>query len=538
MRNPTKYTLQESVGWEEFEDVCCSFLYLNGHKGIKKAGKVKDKGRDAVMLIDHKEGKIYQFSKEQNPLARKTSKFWREYKKWKDSDEVKEFIFVSNQDLGSAKIDLQKDLKNPTVEIYDITDLVNFLDYDDGGKDLKKNYAIFNKDFQEIFGAENKLEKLSEVADVINKDENYNVVTILAEQDQLRIPGAAFSSSSGNATQVFIPKSKEHFDRATPTVKFNLVAPNTPEGKELIEKYRDAIKNGSNVTLSPDNVKDLQFRLGEKLIFDGGGKDVIVELKTLTSDNPLPYILRSSRNPEIFIKTALRRVDAGSDRPTLNNYEGKPPFEFGLFFDLQEKSVQVKYSFQLDRCYDAHEAFIYLNLLSEFNQCPIDVIFDDHGIERPLIQMPTSKNANVPTEYLETLRQMSEIQRHFKVRIPNPLKNKLSKSDIWSVKKLYEIIKNGQTDIAITKLSFAIPSEVLQNMETTKNDDGTLAMVFGSKEVFEPISILGVTDFVKLEIVLPKAKYTAHDMGNGQAFIVVEVVEESAYLKSTDTKTE
>ncbi|HYH13924.1 MAG TPA: restriction endonuclease, partial [Flavisolibacter sp.] len=114
MRNPTRYTLQELIGWEEFERLCCSFLFAKGHKDIQFAGKVKDGGRDAVVLHGKNERIIFQISKEKDPLLdnratrKKPSKFWREYTKWQGSKRTKKFVFVSSESLGSQKIDLMK----------------------------------------------------------------------------------------------------------------------------------------------------------------------------------------------------------------------------------------------------------------------------------------------------------------------------------------------------------------------------------------------------------------------------------------------
>lgn len=330
MRNPTKYTLQETIGWEEFEDICCSYLYINGYKDIKKAGKIKDKGRDAVILFNRKEDTVFQFSKENRPLYGKSSKFSKEYKKWQERKGVNRFVFVSNQDLGSKKIDLEKTLKRPTVQIFDITNLVNFLDYEPDGQKVKKNYAIFEKDLQEVFSADNKLGKLSEVAEVVNKDENYNVATILAGQDALKVKGAVFSVSSGQATQYFIPKSKEHFEQATPRGSFKMIFPKTKTGTELLRKYQEMVKKGDSISIPPEYVSELQLRLGSKLIFDGGGKKVSISFKPVEEDKPIPHILRSKRKPEISIPIKLYVTKSGTDEATFDNYKEYSPLEIKI----------------------------------------------------------------------------------------------------------------------------------------------------------------------------------------------------------------
>ena len=142
MREYTKWALQEAVGWQEFEDICTDYLYCqHGYTNIRQAGKTRDGGRDAVVLHDKNEDIVFAFSMEQNPLAGQSSKFYREYTHWEDKS-LEMFVFVSNQDLGAKKIDLQKQLSKPPVNIFDITDLVRFLDFTDNGKEVKQKYGI------------------------------------------------------------------------------------------------------------------------------------------------------------------------------------------------------------------------------------------------------------------------------------------------------------------------------------------------------------------------------------------------------------
>jgi hypothetical protein len=142
VREYTKWALQEAVGWQEFEDICTDYLYCqHGYTNIRQAGKTRDGGRDAVVLHDKNEDIVFAFSMEQNPLAGQSSKFYREYTHWEDKS-LEMFVFVSNQDLGAKKIDLQKQLSKPPVNIFDITDLVRFLDFTDNGKEVKQKYGI------------------------------------------------------------------------------------------------------------------------------------------------------------------------------------------------------------------------------------------------------------------------------------------------------------------------------------------------------------------------------------------------------------
>lgn len=142
MREYTKWALQEVVGWEEFERICTDFLYCqHGFENIRQAGGTRDGGRDAVILHDDIEAIVFAFSMEQNPLAGGSSKFFREYSRWTDKHQNK-FVFISNQDLGARKIDLQQQLSEPPVEIFDITDLVRFLDLTPEGNKVKQNYGL------------------------------------------------------------------------------------------------------------------------------------------------------------------------------------------------------------------------------------------------------------------------------------------------------------------------------------------------------------------------------------------------------------
>lgn len=142
MREYTKWALQEVVGWQEFEDICTDYLYCqHGYTNIRQAGKTCDGGRDAVVLHGKKEAIVFAFSMEQNPFAGQSSKFYREYAQWKDKS-LEMFVFVSNQDLGAKKIDFQKHMGNPPVNIFDITDLVRFLDFTDDGKKVKQKHGL------------------------------------------------------------------------------------------------------------------------------------------------------------------------------------------------------------------------------------------------------------------------------------------------------------------------------------------------------------------------------------------------------------
>ena len=150
-RNPTRYALHELIGWEEFEKLGTSILYGMGFKDIKSAGGVKDGGKDAAIYTSDGGTIVIQISQEKDPLkevkssSKKKSKFWREYDKWVGNKKIRQFVFLSNQALGSKKNTLMETLKDPPVDIYSIDELVNFLDYTDTGKEIKKQYAILIK---------------------------------------------------------------------------------------------------------------------------------------------------------------------------------------------------------------------------------------------------------------------------------------------------------------------------------------------------------------------------------------------------------
>jgi hypothetical protein len=142
-RNYTKWAVQEALGWQEFEDVCVAYLFCaQGFRHIRQAGRVGDQGRDAVVLLhDQRERVVFAFSKEQSPLSGNSAKFFRDYDRWRGSG-IERFVFVSSKDLGANKIDLPKGLDDPPVDIYDITDLVRFLDLTPEGLEVKRQHGL------------------------------------------------------------------------------------------------------------------------------------------------------------------------------------------------------------------------------------------------------------------------------------------------------------------------------------------------------------------------------------------------------------
>lgn len=142
MRHYTRWAIQEVIGWQEFEDICTVFLFSqHDYKHIRQAGRVGDQGRDAVIILDTQEQIVFAYSKEQAPLSGSRAKFFRDYDRWRGRG-LHQFVFVSSQDLGTSKIDLPKKLDDPPVVVYDITDLLLFLDYTPEGNDVKRHHGI------------------------------------------------------------------------------------------------------------------------------------------------------------------------------------------------------------------------------------------------------------------------------------------------------------------------------------------------------------------------------------------------------------
>lgn len=140
-RQYTQYMVQEILEWKEFEDLCTSFLRITKYPNIRQAGRTSDGGRDAAILHDRKEQIVFAFSKEKKPFTGRSRKFFREYKKWQDKGLAK-FVYVTSEDAGHYKIDLEKELDNPPAEVLDITDIVDFLDFHESGIEVKKRHGL------------------------------------------------------------------------------------------------------------------------------------------------------------------------------------------------------------------------------------------------------------------------------------------------------------------------------------------------------------------------------------------------------------
>lgn len=142
MRQYTMWAVQEAIGWREFEDIAVAFLAQHAEfAAIRQAGGVRDGGRDATILIDGRTDVVFAFSMEQAPLAAPRGKFHREYARWHDQA-PRLFVFVTNQQAGAKKLELERALLDPPVRIYDITDLVRFLDLTPTGRAVKEQHGL------------------------------------------------------------------------------------------------------------------------------------------------------------------------------------------------------------------------------------------------------------------------------------------------------------------------------------------------------------------------------------------------------------
>ncbi len=142
VRNYTEWMVQEQFGWQEFEDLCTAFIaHHDAYRDVRQAGRVGDQGRDAVIMVNNQEQVVFAYSQEDKPLTGTTSKFFRDYNRWRCKG-LERFVFVSSRNLGSQKIDVPKALDDPPVTIYDITDLQRFLDYTPEGLAVKQRHGI------------------------------------------------------------------------------------------------------------------------------------------------------------------------------------------------------------------------------------------------------------------------------------------------------------------------------------------------------------------------------------------------------------
>ena len=523
-RSPTRYALQELIGWEDFEKLGTSVLYGMGFKDIKSAGGTKDGGKDAAVYTSDGETTVIQISQEKEPLketkSKKKSKFWREYEKWADNKKVTKFIFVSNQSLGNKKNTLIETLSNPPVDMYGIDELVNFLDYSDTGKEIKKQYAIFDKDLHEVFGAENQNEKLNDLATVINQDEHYHIDTVLASSGSWpKRPGSVFSTQDGQVIKYFTPKSLEDYNKAPAVVNVTL------SGKrEEIEKYMRAIRSGVRIQIPPEFVKDLKFKLGDKIFMDSSKGQSTLYVAPVPDDEPRVIILRSKSDTGVSIRSTLKIVDKTLEEVVMNNYAAKEPIDVEARFSSNGQ-LKINYKFQLHRCRDAVVAYQYARIFNAIQQDTVEMLLDDKGIERRLVDIPKRGGEPLSKGYERMLRDMSRIQEFFKVRIPNPLTDdiELAKNDKWSIQTLANIIDEGKAEIEVSNLSFVLLRNDIDKLREQTAGEG--AMAFGGDPKLNLLSVLGVTDFPNIELILPRTKVEVTDLGDGTAKLDVDALE-------------
>lgn len=542
MRNPTRYTLEETIGWEEFEDISCKVLFAKGYKEIKVAGKVKDGGRDAVVMKNQAEDTIFQISKEKDPINeerrhnKKPSKFWREYDKWLGSDSVKHFVFVSSQSLGSAKIDLMKKLTKPDVNIIDLDELVIFLDVDPAGIEIKRAHAIFNKDLQEVFGADDKHKILNEVEQVINKDDHYNIATVLSNTPHEPVADTLFSMGSGNVTRYFVPKSFEDYQSAVPTVNMVLAVPNTNEGKARMATYTDAIKQGRFIDIPSDDIKRIEFKIGDKVIFTDSENKTMASITPMADKSPRRFIIRSKEQPDVAIAAELFITAQSNSELIMDNYAVKSPLDIRITFKSDSLEARLHYSFKPDRCFDAAQSYRIARIFNALNGATTEVIFDDKGIERKLLEVPPRGGDSLPDWYMQALESMSRIQQFFKVRLPNPLAvgNKLEKDDYWSIERLNELMEHGRSSVSLSHISFELAADKAKSFLEERVASNSPMLVIGNDQATPFVSILGVEHFPGISLVMPNVKITLQPGSEGHIKVDIEVVNSEAYLGYND----
>ncbi len=523
-RNPSRYALQELIGWEDFEKLGTSILYGMGFSDIKSAGGVKDGGKDAAVYTSNEGTTVIQISQEKDPLketkSKKKSKFWREYEKWASDETVTKFVFVSNQPLGSKKTRLIETLRNPSVDMLGIDELVNFLDYSETGREIKKQYAIFDKDLHEVFGAEDQTQKLNDIATIINRDEHYHIDTVLASSGtQPKMPGSVFSTQDGQVIKYFTPKSYEDYLQAPAVVNVTL------SGKrEEVEKYTRAIRSGVRIQIPPEFVKDFKFKIGDKVFMDGAKDKATLYITPVADNEPRILILRSKEDPVVSIRSTLQLIDKTLDEVVMNNYAANEPIDVEARFS-PEGQLKMNYKFQLHRCRDAVIAYQYARIFNAIQQNTVELLIDDKGIERKLIDIPKRGGEPLSEGYERLLRDMSRIQEFFKVRIPNLLAEdvQLSKNDRWSIQTLAKIIDEGKAEIEVTNLSFVLLRNDIEKLREQTAQEG--AMAFGGDPKLNLLSVLGVTEFPNIELILPRTKAEVTDLGDGTAKLDVDALD-------------
>lgn len=276
---------------------------------------------------------------------------------WRDNKSIKKFIFLSNQDLGNQKITLMEALKKPPVDIYGIDELVNFLDYKDVGKDIKKQYAIFDKDLHEVIGADNQVEKLNSIARVINNDVNYNITTLLSPPKGMsKVAGTVFSMQEGDVIKYFVPKSRDHYLQAIPTGTIILSGL-----REEIEQYLKAIHAGIEISVPSHLVSDFELKVGDKVVADNSEGKASLTIGAVPDKKPRVLILRSTSDPTNEVRSALHVIERTLEEIVMNNHDKNEPLDFEVR-TTTERQFTANFKFQLERCRDAVAVYKYARL--------------------------------------------------------------------------------------------------------------------------------------------------------------------------------
>lgn len=342
MREYTKYALQEVVGWREFEDICTVYLYCqHAYTNIRQAGRIRDGGRDAVVVHDKEEDIVFAFSMEEDPLRGESGKFYREYSAWRDKP-LKKFVFVSSQDLGARKIDAPKQLSSPPVEIYDVTDLVRFLELTSDGRSVKQTYGLespmqphippIDGGQVESVEAPNLPSSLSEDSETARIEHHQRVAVALSDFAQyldqvsqtsaiLELPNAIRSAFDLDlrrvpADQLYSFQVQDTGDYgiggqgSIPYGTFFRQAPKTPAlvigesgiGKTsfleqmLYDQAQMCLEHSSNVI--PVLIKLGQFSPGRQVL--SLITEVLISRGAIISSGQLPYLLRDGRLALLF----------------------------------------------------------------------------------------------------------------------------------------------------------------------------------------------------------------------------------------------
>ena len=244
----------------------------------------------------------------------------------------------------------------------------------------------------------------------------------------------------------------------------------------------------------------------------------------MPDDEPRTFILRSLNSPDTCVRSTLKMIDRTIDEAILNNYITQEPLDVEVRF-TPKGHLKLNYKFQLYRCRDAVVAYQYARLFNAIQLETMELLIDDHGIERRMIEIPKRGGEPLSEGYERALRDMARIQEFFKIRIPNPLAEdkKLEKNDYWSIETLTKIIDEGKAEIDVKNLSFVLLRDDVDKIR--EETAGEKAMAFGGAPEFNLLSILGVSNFPTIELILPKAKVKVTDLGDGTSKLDVDALE-------------